>query len=89
MIYNQLSRTMHKYWYVAYCDGIECAVCHDGQLFMFDYDDIAALLATYPRDNDGWFFNHTQDRYIAEIVGENRVTVNPQFCYQNFKDIVT
>ena len=89
MIYSQLSRTTRKYWYVAFCDGIECAVCHDGQLFMFDYKDIATLLAGYPRDADGWFFNHTRDRYIAELTSNDRVTVNPQFCYNHFKDIVT
>jgi hypothetical protein len=89
VIYNQLTHTTRKYWHVAYCDNIECAVCHDGQLFMFDYDDIATLLANYTRDKIGWFFNDSHDRYIAELIADDRVTVNPQFCYQNFKDIVT
>lgn len=89
MIYNNLSHITRRYWNVAYCDGIECAVCHDGQLFMFDYDDIAKLLAQYPRDKTGWFFNQTRDRYIAELTDTDRVTINPQFCYNHFKDIVT
>lgn len=89
MIYNDLRQTTRKYWHIAYCDGIECAVSHDGQLFMFDYNDIAHLLKDYPSDAAGWFFNQTRDRYIAELIDDDRVTVNPQFCYNHFKDIVT
>lgn len=93
MDYNRLSRTDKRYWNIAYCDSLECAVTKDGQLFMFQPEDIAHLLKQYLKGNNGestvWYFNETKDREIAEYdETRDRITVNPQFCYQNFGEIL-
>jgi hypothetical protein len=92
MNYNKLSHVDKRYWNICYADNIECAICHDGLLFKFDLADIAHILNKYPTnfDHTVWYFNDTKDREIAELCAiDLTVTVNPQFMYQNFKEILT
>jgi hypothetical protein len=81
-----------KHWNLAYCDGIECAVSKDGQLFMFGMKDVGTILIDnyeYAKHEKAFWWNDSHDRYIAEVQGDGTVTVNPQFCYKHFKEIVT
>lgn len=88
MDYNNLTPIEKRHWVLAYCDEIECAMCHDGLTFKFDYEDIKDLLAHYPRDREGWYFNESKDRLMAER-DFDRVIVNPSFVYKHFTEIVT
>ena len=85
--YNELSRGTKKYWRKYKVDGMPCALSNDGQLFMFAVVDVAEQLAKYPKGREGWYFNASRDRRIAELVSDEHVTVNPQFVYTNFKPI--
>jgi len=69
---------------------LDCAICNDGQLYLFAFADVATILATYPQDREGWFFNTTRDRYIAELCSWNKtkVAVNPSFVTKHFPTIV-
>lgn len=96
MNYNKLSNATKKYWQVAYVeceDGklLECAVSKDGLLFKFSYQDIQMQLRQYSttgmNSNQVWYFNETRDRQIADTDGEY-VNVNPQFVWQNFKQVL-
>jgi hypothetical protein len=87
--YNKQSHIFKRYWNVCYCDAIECAIAKDGQLFIFSYYDIDLLLNEYPAGRLHWYFNATKDRAIAELNSlDMTVTVNPQFCYNHFKEIL-
>lgn len=94
MDYNLLTKTEQKSWKLCYADNIECAICHDGLLFMFAIADVAHILVNYPAGEDCFYFNESRDREIAEMTSIANgklhvVTVNPQFVYQNFKEILT
>ena len=65
---------------------IDCTTI-DGYTFEFQYKDIKAVLNLYPKDANGWFFNSTRDRYIAECF-HDCISVNPQLLYQNNYEIV-
>jgi len=68
---------------------LDCAICNDGQLYLFTLADVATILAAYPRDREGWFFNTTRDRYIAEPFScdPTKVAVNPSFVTKHFPTI--
>jgi len=90
-----LSHLDRKYYQPALVethDGriLDCAICNDGQLYLFMLSDIAEILASYPRDREGWFFNTTRDRYIAEPYSGDpaKVAVNPSFVTHNFPTVV-
>jgi len=91
----RLSHLERKYYQPALVethDGrvLDCAISNDGQLYLFELADVAAILTTYPRDREGWYFNDTRDRYIAELYCGDaaKVAVNPSFVTTNFPTIV-
>ncbi len=46
------------------------------------------LLSKYEEDEEGWWFNSSHDRYIAEK-GYDDITANPQLAWRAGYDIVT
>ena len=82
-----------RHWQYAIADDTLCAMCKDGFLFMFDAKDVEHLLGKYPKapsdhhSGDGYFFNETLDREIGNIE-DGRFICNPQFVYQNFKEVL-
>ena len=80
----RLSHGEKKYWITCRVGIIDAAVSKDGLMFMFDQKDIQDALGKYPRGNKVWYFNESRDREIAELGYDSRVTVNPQFVYQNY-----
>jgi hypothetical protein len=91
MYYDTLPRVTKKFWNLAYCDEIECAVDREGLMFLFAYEEIKHLLKAHMRGPEGWWWNCTHDRYIAEWYDEDLrlVAVNPQFVYAHFQEILT
>lgn len=76
-----------KYFHsVLFENGIEGAIANDGLVVMFDLNEVAHLLSKYDEDKEGWFFNSTHDRYIAEKRGK-RVVANPQFMWKELGPI--
>lgn len=62
----------------------DCVMCKDEQLYLFAQQDIADILATYPSDKHGWFFNSSKDRYIGEKEQIGVVSLNPSFVDRHF-----
>lgn len=95
--YSNLSNSSKKYWQECLCDDTLCAIGEDSLLFMFEIEDISHLLAKYPRRGNKYYFNYTLDREIGEIQQSmylypiiiEYLVVNPQFVYQNFKEVLT
>lgn len=57
----------------------DCWISRDGQLFMFPAALTPMFDSCYPaRDDHGWYFNDSRDRYIAEIEPEG-IAANPSF----------
>jgi hypothetical protein len=74
----ELSYSDRKAWrLVMFENETIAAITKDGLLYMFEESDIILFLEKLPKDNQGWFFNETRDRYCAERTWENRITVNP------------
>ncbi len=83
----QLDRADRSYWsIVQFSNGLQCAVCGDGLLYLFEKFDIIPLLSNLPQDIDGWYFNETKDRYCAEWHSSGRIVVNPSKVYELFKE---
>jgi len=63
---------------------------NDGLLVKISINDALPLLKELkcPSDNDGWFFNNTKDRYIAEKES-TYIIANPQLLYQTNYTIIT
>jgi hypothetical protein len=58
------------------------AISNDGLFYMFEAmaELIAKLDKEYPnKDEDGWFFNSSRDRYCAEwrYKSQSRIIINP------------
>lgn len=51
-------------------------VTKDGLLYRFKPEQIEDLLKNYLKDEIGWFFNETKDRYCAEKEG-SYIMINP------------
>ena len=64
------------------------ATTFDGLVFTVKQKDLEHTLALYLKDRNGWFFNSTKDRYIAEHLTDDYRVVNPQMLYQNDYEIV-
>ena len=66
---------------------IDCEISNDGFLYRFLNNDqyiISILSNNYPHaDRGGWYFNHTRDRYIAEV-DSRYIYANPQFIIRHF-----
>jgi hypothetical protein len=88
MNYSELPYSTRKHWDLAYCDEVECAVAKDHLLFMFEIYDVQDILLEYPKGPEGWWWNDTHDRYIAEFAYEGFVTVNPMFVRRHFEEVV-
>ena len=61
-------------------------VSKDGLICKFRCDDIEPYLRKLPKDEIGWFFNSTRDRYCAERIGKDWITVNPSKVFEIFRD---
>ena len=73
----ELDYVEKKYWRLClFEDGTVGAICNDGQLYMFEREDVEDKLSGLPKDRIGWFFNKTRDRYCAEWNGD-RIAINP------------
>lgn len=89
--YAKLSKADKRYWKECLCDNTLCAISKDGLLFLFLSNDISPILQKYPKKFNKYYFNYSFDREIAEelpINGYLHFIVNPQFVYQNFKEIL-
>lgn len=94
--YSYLSKIQKKYWQECLVDDTLCAVSRDGLLFMFLIEDISHLLVNYPRRGNKYYFNSSLDREIGELqtdmwlypVVTTYLLVNPQFVYQNYKEVL-
>jgi hypothetical protein len=68
-----------------------CVVAKDGLLYLFDEEDIIPYLnaAFKEKDDVGWFFNQTRDRYVAErgSIG-GTIGINPSGMYYMFDEII-
>jgi hypothetical protein len=93
MDWKARSKGFKKYYDYCICGDIEAAICKDGLLFAFDYQDIADKLAKFPRaDKSGggsvWYFNETRDREMGETWidtdGTVLVMINPSIVYRWF-----
>ncbi|MBU2346565.1 MAG: hypothetical protein KJ888_20435 [Gammaproteobacteria bacterium] len=84
---------MDKYWvYGLFTKDdqiIEGMVAKDGLLVRLSFEDAFPLLYKYPSDSNGWFFNRTRDRYIADMYNSGIVEANPQLLWQNGWEIHT
>jgi len=64
---------------------------NDGLLLKLTEADARPIL-TYlncPEDGEGWFFNSSKDRYIAEKKYDKNITANPQLMYRAGFEIIT
>jgi hypothetical protein len=77
-----------KYALITKSDRMIEASTIDGLTFEAKYPDISDILSKYPHDSEGWFFNSTKDRYIAESFIDC-VVCNPQLFWQNGFEITT
>ena len=67
---------------------IEGKITKDGLLLKFNFNNISHILKVYDKDNEGWFFNSSHDRYIAEEEFQS-ITANPQLAWSNGYEIIT
>lgn len=68
---------------------IECEITKDGLLLIIpDGPAIREVLSQYDEDDEGWFFNSSHDRYIAEKDFGN-INANPQLAWSNGYEIIT
>ena len=70
----------------------------DGLIFVLPLTSaVAAKLATLPKDEDGWYFNSSKDRYCAEdywdhfgwqVERKYAISVNPSFAFALLGEII-
>lgn len=85
-----LSRIERKYWkLVIFSNNLEAAISNDGLLYMFYIEDIIEHLKDLPKDDSGWYFNSSLDRYCVEWKDDNKVTVNPSKVFEIFGEYPT
>ena len=58
----------------------------DGLIYRFHLCDIAEFLQNYPSDKEGWYWNHSKDRYAVErdSLDSDILHVNPAFVAEHF-----
>ena len=77
-----------KYALITKDDRMIEATTYDGLSFEVKYPVISDILNMYPHDENGWFFNETNDRYIAENCIDY-ISCNPSLFWSNGFEITT
>ena len=68
---------------------IEGEIAEDGLLVRVEKEKVQHILDKYPSTDEGWFFNETLDRFIADLDGQDRVVANPRLFWNNDYTIKT
>lgn len=84
---------MRTYWIAGLVskenDIREIEAMKDGLLFRIKRNDFEDILSNYPSDRNGWYFNESRDRFIAENDGPEIVICNPQLLWAAGFEITT
>jgi len=84
---------MDKYWIDALFTKddiiLEGSITKDGLLISMLLKTAEPLLTRYIKTEEGWYWNKSQDRLIAENEGDSLIFANPQLVWENGYEIHT